>query len=422
MAHKLNDNSVFKNMLTLLWGAVAAKLLGASVMPILTRLYTPEDFGIMSVFIAVTFIIYPIFTLRYPLGIPACKTSGAARNLVVLSIFLSVFVFFALLIVYFILNFIGIVDIYYSSHKKYIYYYLIASFFLAINEIIIMWGTRERRFKNISIGEGLQALVGVALKIISGIFGADGRALMIGQAFQKSFGATILIIDLSKDVLSGISQIKRQRILLLARLNVDYPVYRLPSHFLMSFSMQAPVIFVAGLYGTKAVGQMGLAMMALTTPVTIIGNSLGRSYYAEIGKLKKNREKVRKITAEVIKKLFLISLIPAIIIFLFGDTIFSFVFGYQWAEAGSIAGLMSIYMVGQIISNPIMNVFNVFGGQKIYLMINITRLLIVLFIFNFVARENSLYFTIAIYSLSMFIFYLNVVFLTFYTIKDKGSK
>ena len=54
-----------KNVLTLLTGSTIAQAIPIAVSPILTRLYTPEDFGILALFLAIVSFIAIVFTGQY---------------------------------------------------------------------------------------------------------------------------------------------------------------------------------------------------------------------------------------------------------------------------------------------------------------------------------------------------------------------
>src|SRR5690606_4153532 len=77
--------NVFRGMTTLALGVAVARGIGIIAIPVLTRLYTPEDFGALSVFVAVIAILAPILSLRYVAALPLPRRNSTAANLFVLS-------------------------------------------------------------------------------------------------------------------------------------------------------------------------------------------------------------------------------------------------------------------------------------------------------------------------------------------------
>jgi len=99
---KINQSSFLKNLLTLLTGSVIAQALPILFSPILTRIYTPEDFGLLAVFMSLTSIFGTIANARYEMAVLLPKKETEAINIVSLgtiistslSIFLLVFLLF----------------------------------------------------------------------------------------------------------------------------------------------------------------------------------------------------------------------------------------------------------------------------------------------------------------------------------------
>src|SRR5690625_6821617 len=87
-------------MLILLMGSGFSKLIGVAVIPILTRVYSPEEYGVMAVYVSFVAILSPMLTLRYIQAIPLPKKNLAAMHLVFIA-FLLIGIFSVLLFVVF---------------------------------------------------------------------------------------------------------------------------------------------------------------------------------------------------------------------------------------------------------------------------------------------------------------------------------
>ena len=71
-----------KNVLTLMTGTTIAQTIPVAISPILTRIYTPEDFGIFAIYLAITAILGNIVSGRYELAIMIPKKDEDAINLI----------------------------------------------------------------------------------------------------------------------------------------------------------------------------------------------------------------------------------------------------------------------------------------------------------------------------------------------------
>ena len=91
MLTKLKPKSEFtRNVLTLMTGTTIAQAIPIAISPILTRLYTPKDFGVLALFVAITSIFGSIANGRYELAIMLPKKDEDAVNILALG---STFIF-----------------------------------------------------------------------------------------------------------------------------------------------------------------------------------------------------------------------------------------------------------------------------------------------------------------------------------------
>ena len=70
MLTKLKPKSEFsRNVLTLMTGTTIAQAIPIAISPILTRMYSPEEFGVLALFVALASIFGSMSTGRYALAI-----------------------------------------------------------------------------------------------------------------------------------------------------------------------------------------------------------------------------------------------------------------------------------------------------------------------------------------------------------------
>ena len=79
-----------RNVLTLMTGTTIAQAIPVAITPILTRLYTPEDFGLLAVFVAFSTILGSISSGRYELAIMLPENDEDAINIAALCFLLSI--------------------------------------------------------------------------------------------------------------------------------------------------------------------------------------------------------------------------------------------------------------------------------------------------------------------------------------------
>ena len=105
MINKFKPKSEFSsNVLTLMTGTTIAQAIPIAISPILTRIYTPEDFGMFALYMSMATIISVIATGRYELAIILPEKDEDAINIMMLSIGITFLVSLITLLIIFIFN------------------------------------------------------------------------------------------------------------------------------------------------------------------------------------------------------------------------------------------------------------------------------------------------------------------------------
>jgi O-antigen/teichoic acid export membrane protein len=417
-----HTGSVFRNMTKLATGTGLAKLIGFLTAPVITRIYLPEHFGVLSVFVALTALLVPFGTFMYTMAIPLPRHDGSATNLAVLSTILllcvSVFSFFFFWL-------LGPVILGVLSMERLLPYWWLLPIAIAGSgsyDLLKYFALRERAFNTIAKTKIWQKVLGASVKIVLGFIGLKPVGLLIGQIFTQAGGIISLLRYLSKKLSENIRHVSIKRMQFFIRRYSDFPIFRLPSQFFLVISIKAPVLYFAWQFGAETTGQLGLAFSIVAIPVSLLGQTTGKAYYGEIANIGKNKHnEIYKLTISIVKRLFIVSVGPFIALLFFGPMLFQFVFGEIWKEAGSYASILAIYLLSQFVYSPIENgILNVFEKQSTLLMINIIRLfiIVVVFFFSFVFVFNSIT-TVAIYSISLTIHYVIATFVVLNVINLK---
>lgn len=370
------SSGVFRGMATLALGSGIARLIGLVAIPVLTRLYTPEDFGILAVFTALVAILAPLVTLRYVLALPLPRHDGVAMNLLALSLVLMLGLSAAMALV---LAFWGepLLELV-SMEALAPWWWLIALGVLgtAAYELLTMWATRQRAFKLIAESQVAQGLVGTVIKVGLGLAGMQPLGLLLGQVVTQAGGVGQFLRRFATDLSAGWRRVSLRLMWQVALRHRGFPIWRVPSQFLLMATMQAPLLFMAAIYDAGITGQFGLAMMALTIPGMVVGQAAGNALYGEAARLiKTDRTRVLSIAASVQKRLFLMALPAAFVLFFLGEPIFALVFGEEWRMAGRFATVLSVAIMFQLTSAPLIQMMNLLRNQATFLVLNLMRML-----------------------------------------------
>ncbi|NKX41420.1 oligosaccharide flippase family protein [Rhodobacteraceae bacterium R_SAG2] len=179
---------VLRGMGRLTLGSGIGRVIGLASIPVLTRLYTPEDFGSLSVFTAFLQVLVPLATLGYFVVLPLPRSDRGAFAVLALCIGLAGTISLATGAIFF--TFGETLFSWLDMVQLAPYWWLLAVGMLgaSLYETLITWGTRERAYEVIARTQVVQSAVGEGLKILFGLLEVKPLGLLLGQVAGHSGG------------------------------------------------------------------------------------------------------------------------------------------------------------------------------------------------------------------------------------------
>ncbi|WP_019673913.1 oligosaccharide flippase family protein [Psychrobacter lutiphocae] len=355
----LPKNSFARGVSVLVGGTVGSQALMILATPLITRLYTPEDFGLLAVFTAILAFFTVVSAGRYDLAIPLPEGDQDAANLAVLCI--CIVSTFTLLSFIFILFFSNNIALLLKSPKlaNYLLLIPIGIFFVGIYQIFSKWSIRQKEFSVIAKTTLYQSLGTIAIQLTGSSFGAIslifgystgqgiGAVGLARSAFRKSEFKTVSLKDIK-------SQAIRYK---------DFPIYSTGTALFNTASLQfAPIVFIT-LYGATISGLYALTLRILSMPISLVGNAIGSVFLSEAPKAKREGT-LPDLIIKLHNKLALIGAFPLAILLYFAPDLFSLAFGKEWLKAGVYAQWMAPWIYLQLQWSPLSMLASVLELQR----------------------------------------------------------
>ncbi|MED3736774.1 oligosaccharide flippase family protein [Virgibacillus pantothenticus] len=405
--NKISNNNFTKSVLLVSGGTAFAQLLNTVLSPVISRIYLPEEYGVLTLYTSILGFLTIISSLKYEHGIAIADNDKKAINVLTLSLII-LFIFVSLITLIFVL--IKVINL--DFNFKYSFLIPIGIFTTGLYRIFMQWSFRKKNFKSISKTKVSQSIFSNITKISLGILNFSSVGLILGNIIGGSAGIRTLSSQLRKSERNLFKSVNKKRIIWSAKRYVNFPIFLAPSQLLNAAGIHVPIFFLTFMYGNQMLGFYGLANTLVNIPTLLVGNSVGDVFYGEAANIgKKEPERLKKLSIVLFKKLLLIGIIPLIVVILFGPYFFSIVFGSNWHEAGIYARILSFMVFTRLIFMPISRVFEVYEKQKEALYLDMLRFTLVLLVFIFsILMSLNPYWTVSLYCLVMSLIY----FLTFF--------
>lgn len=376
---KKPGNRFSGDVLKLVLGSAIAQGLIILVSPILTRLYSPDDFGLYSIFISISGVISAVFCLRYEMAIVLPPEDEEAANLLGVSFFVASLVsLLTVPIIWlggpFILSILKI-----PKFGPYLWLIPPITFFGGAtlgHPALNNWNTRTKNFKRLANIQIINASITVGIQLGAGFIGWATGGSLIGGVFIGSLISTSILgwlvwrengdffkrnINI-KDIILGMKRYRK------------FPLYDTGSVLMNSISWQLPSFLLPMFFSPAVVGFYALGNRLLRLPMDFIGNAIAQVFFQRSAEANVNGN-LAPVVENVFQYLVMLGMFPMLLLSVIGRDLFSVIFGSKWTEAGVYTQILSIWMFVWFISSPLSTLFRVLEKQEKFLALNIAILL-----------------------------------------------
>jgi O-antigen/teichoic acid export membrane protein len=410
-ASQLHKSPFYRSVAWVAGGTAAAQAITVLSTPVVTRLYTPADYGVFAVCTAILGVIQPLATLTYAMAIPLADNGALARNL--LKLCLAITLTTSLLMALVTLLFGEYIAAYFGIPlvEPYLWILPVCLFGAGCYESLSSWAVREKRFRLISATQVSQGVTSAAVKIGLGLIGVQPLGLLLGLLASNSAGSSSLFRKLLQEEPEVMKRFSWNEVAAAARRFRDFPLYRSWSRLILGFNVRLPVFLIAAAFDPVVAGLFGLANSMVDLPMTLVGNSVSKVFYSEIARYGKGRpDKILALSLSIMKKMSALGILAAAALMIAGPWMFALVFGVEWSEAGVYARWLSIGIMLRFVAAPVMHCLDVLEMQRTQLVINIARTATIVAAF-LLARfwGYSPVHTIGLYAIVLALFYASVI-------------
>lgn len=408
-----------RSAFVLVGGTAAAQALTVLALPILTRLYSPEQFDALAVYVAILSMIQVLACMRLDIAIPLPTTDGQAANVLALALLSAVSVAAVvggLLLVFGSALFTAIDQPELQQNGWLLPFGIwLAGSYAALQ----FWNTRKSRFPAIARTRLAQAGTGLTAQLGLAGLGAGAIGLMFGHALMAGAGVASLARQVWKQDRSAVGKVTPKRMWHALGRYRRFPLYSTWDALANNAAIQLPVLIIAALAVGPEAGFVLLAARAVGTPVTLIGGSLAQVYVSQAAD-KRREGRLGQFTGQIVQGLCKVGIGPLVFLAVVAPSAFAIVFGEEWRRAGELVAWMTPWFLLKLLSSPISNVMHVLAMQRAMLFLMVTGLVIRVGI-TLLAYHLDPHFIAEGYALSGAAFYA-IAFVVYVSVSGAGWK
>lgn len=343
-----------RSVTILVGGTSAAQALLALTAPILTRLYSPADFGALGVYGSVVTLLGVVVGLRYLQAIPLPGEEADAANVAGLSISLGTLMSAVLAVIGIALShpFTELVGV--PQLAPYMWLLPLSLIGNCLYQTLYIWAIREQGFGVMARTRVSQAAARVSTQLMLGIAQVAPLGLLLGDLAGGAMGSGSFARLIHRRRPEAFRLISLAGMRGMARRYSRFAWYGTPAGLLNVAGLQGIPLLVSYSHGATVAGWYALTMRVLALPVSVLGQAVGETYFGVAPRLlRTDPPALRKLFRDAAVRLLLIGIGPTIILMVGGPFLFSLIFGQQWEVAGVYARYLAPALLAQLVMSPL---------------------------------------------------------------------
>jgi O-antigen/teichoic acid export membrane protein len=390
---KILRNDFFKNVFTLITGNTIAQIIGLLAIPILSRMYTPEEFGEVALFIGIVNVIAIAANARYDMAIVPPKRSSQAFHLFAGSIGVAIVVTVFLFIV--VAVFKGTITSAFNaeSFNQIIWLLPLLVFLLATHKSMHYWFNRDKKYKTIAQNRVILSSTQTGVKLGRFAFTNGYWGLVIGTIVGEFVAWAVYVVKIIRNDIWRLRFLSRKSMRKALKEYANFPKFLMPMAVINTFSVNILIFSLSAIASSTIVGFYERAWRVINMPFSLLSTSFGNVFYEQMTKTV-NPKRLYTVSYFANLAIATVVLTP---IMLWGEPIFGFVLGKEWIAAGTIAKLIAPLTISNYATACVSNVFSAFKKNQLLLVWQVAYLLIVVS-WIFLARSFDIYLLIRIYA------------------------
>jgi len=329
-----SQNSFLSSFGRLVAGSSIGYILVLLVSPIITRIYTPEEFGRFSVFSSIVAIFSIIATLSFEFGILGASRRSLALRFSMAATFLAALILFMGLLIALSLTHFSVIDLLLSPLE--IFLAFISCFIAILTNIFINTAIHSNNSAIAARGTFLNLSMRSFLQVGFGYLLGGLHSLIYGDLIGRLIGLIAVKPPPFRSALKSFFDY-RNIIWKHIKSNTSYIIYLTPANAMETSLVWlfAPLFTI--FYDPLIGGVVAIVQRLAFAPLTIINQSLGQVFHRYASKVyKKNPIQIIRNIIFISFSAFPLLVILMFIFWVYGEKFSILIFGSQWGDVGRV--------------------------------------------------------------------------------------
>lgn len=363
MIRRIVHSALFRNVGKLLSANVLAQVIGILVYPVLTRIYRPEDFALLNLFVSIAGVLTLIATAEYHYAIVLPKSEQHAKALTHVCLLLLTTLTVLSCFTIFLSRPIAAL---FKAPQLAQYWWMmpVLVFSMGLWNILNYWYIRRGDYVRISGYQVSQSVFSAGGKVCLGLSGMLQSGMLVATVAAPLLSVVISGVLAWRKHLSVLLKPNMSDMRHVAREYINFPKYNLPRSLVNSLGVALPVWLLTPHFGLSELGQLSLAMTASYMPLSIIARTCYQVLYQRVSEQVRAGQPVGSMLWKFSLLMLMALVVILVPVYMFVPQLVTWFFGAEWLEAAEVIRALYPFIVLTPVCGSICFLSDVFAKQK----------------------------------------------------------
>ena len=388
-----------RNFAKLLSANVVAQAIGLLVYPVLTRLYSPDNFGLLNLFLSIGGVLTILGTAEYQYALVLPKVERKSRAVFHVGLLILCVVTACIFLTVPLSRPIACL----FNTPALAHYYWLMPFYVAVSGLWILlnyYYTRKRQFGRISRYQLSQSVLNAGAKLSFGFAGVLQSGLLLSTVLAPLLSLTMSIAAAWKQDLRQLLHIDKEECRIAAREYANFPKYSLPRALVNNLSGALPSLLLTPFFGLASLGFWGMALTLAFRPLNMISQSLYQVLFENTAQRVNQRLSIRPTILRFLCLTLAVAVPCFSALYFVLPALTRWLLGAEWEISGHYIRVMLPWLLMSILVAPICFLSDIFRKQKIGLYLEVLLIVLRLLGLGIGIWQHSFFYAIAGYSIA----------------------
>lgn len=361
----IRSSKLVREAATLVSGNVLAQVITLAAYFVLTRIYTPDDYGLFNIFYSYIEVLIIFSTCKYELAIVVADDEREAAAVSRFALRMNTLVSVGLLSLALVLWLTGLLPGNMAQLGWMVLLIPPLVFFCGTSRVYSFLYNRFHRYAMIAVSDNVNAGSGALLKIVLGLLGLSQSGLPLGTVIGQAAANINYRLRLkSIPNAQNLRNIPKSERWAAAKKHRNFPFFVATKDFINTFASNLPFLWAALYFERAEVGLFGLALTFTMQPINILSVAFERVLYARTAETVRDRQPLMHLIRRFLLPLLSVALPIGVLAAFVAEPVFVFCFGDRWQGCGVFVQTLLPLALATLCCNSLMFIPNVFTTQR----------------------------------------------------------